>query len=86
MTKKLAFLATAFAILASANPVAAQQTGKVYRIGFLTSGSVEHFKLRLAAFRQGLQKLGYLGYRTVPPGRYVRGQDPKGRESRRFTR
>ncbi len=41
-------------------PVEAQQPGKVYRIGFLTwGGSLEPFKPRLTAFRQGLQELGY---------------------------
>ena len=44
MTRKLAFLVTAIAIWAAAHPAVAQQSEKVYRIGFLTSGSVEPFK------------------------------------------
>ena len=40
-------------------PAAAQQTETVYRIGFLTTGSVGGFTARLAAFRQGLRELGY---------------------------
>ncbi len=75
MTRKLAFLVTAFAILASTNPAEAQQAGKIYRIGFLTSGSAPPFKSRLAAFRQGLQELGYLeGKNLLIEERYAAGR------------
>ena len=47
-------------------PVEAQQPGKVYRIGFLTwGGSLEPFKPRLTAFRQGLQVLGYVKGKNI---------------------
>ncbi len=37
----------------------AQQATNVPRIGYLTGGSVDVDKSRLAAFQQGLQELGY---------------------------
>jgi putative ABC transport system substrate-binding protein len=54
----------------------AQQAGKVYRVGFLTTGSpVRTFKLRMAAFRQGLKKLGYVeGKNVVIEERYAKGR------------
>jgi putative ABC transport system substrate-binding protein len=70
-------IVTAFALaLLVAPPVAqAQQAEKVYRIGFLTSGSVDAFKGRLAAFRQGLQELGYVeGKNIVIEERYANGR------------
>ena len=39
MGKNIAILAITFAVLAFTQPAYAQQTGKVYRIGFLTSGA-----------------------------------------------
>jgi len=46
-------------LLALSFPAEAQQAGKVYRIGFLTMGLPNRtFKLRMAAFRQRLIKLG----------------------------
>ena len=70
-------IVTAFALaLLVAPPVAqAQQAEKVYRIGFLTSGSVDAFKGRLAAFRQGLGELGYVeGKNIVIEERYANGR------------
>ncbi len=75
MTRKLAFLVTAFVILAAAIPATAQQPEKVYRIGFLTNGSAEFFKPRLAAFRDGLRDLGYVeGRNIVIEARYAEGR------------
>jgi len=66
----------ALGLLAGPLPAEAQQTGKVYRIGFLTwGGSVESFKPRLTAFRQALQKLGYVeGKNIVIDERYGEGR------------
>ncbi len=65
----------ALGLLAAPLPADAQQAGKVYRIGFLTRGSVEGFKLRLAAFRQGLRELEYLeGKNIVIEERYAEGR------------
>ncbi len=57
-------------------PAQAQQAGKVYRIGFLTMGSPNRtFKLRMAAFRQGLIKLGYVEGKTIViEERYAKGR------------
>ncbi len=75
MGKKITILAIVFAILAFTHPAYAQQAGTVYRIGFLTSGSVDAFKGRLAAFRQGLQELGYVeGKNIVIDERYANGR------------
>lgn len=67
MTKfrKAAALVLALAVFVSTLPVHAQQAGKVYRIGFLASGSGESYKLRLAAFRDGLRSLGYVEGKNI---------------------
>ena len=65
----------ALGLLAGPLPAEAQKAGKVYRIGFLTRGSVEGFKLRLAAFRQGLQELEYLEVKNIViEERYAEGR------------
>ncbi len=56
----------ALGLLAGPLPAEAQKAGKVYRIGFLTwGGSVESFKPRLTAFRQGLQVLGCVEEKNI---------------------
>jgi len=39
---------------------AAQQAGRIPRIGFLSTVSLSSLSLRLDAFRQGLRDLGYI--------------------------
>ena len=75
MGKKITILAITFAILAFIQPAAAQKAGTVFKIGFLTAVSPgKTFKLRLAAFRQGLRKLGYVeGKNIVIEERYAKG-------------
>ena len=46
-------------------PVEAQQAGKVYRIGYLFTGTSARDKSLLAAFQQGLQELGYLEGKNI---------------------
>jgi len=60
-------------------PAEAQQAGKIHRIGFLTTGSqVKIFELRLAGFRQGLKKLGYVeGKNIVIEERYAKGRSDR---------
>jgi ABC-type uncharacterized transport system substrate-binding protein len=53
----LCFLAPAFA--------QAQQTERVYRIGYLTGGSAAARVPFLAAFKQGMQELGYVEGRNL---------------------
>ena len=53
----------------------AQQTGKIYRVGFLTSGPAHHFKARVSALRKGLRDLGYVvGVNVFMVERYANGQ------------
>jgi putative ABC transport system substrate-binding protein len=54
------FLAGAGAVLLAAPRAAAQSAGKVYRVGYLTAGSVTANPLVLEAFRQGLRDLGWV--------------------------
>ncbi len=71
------FLAGTSAVLLAA-PLAAeaQQTGKIWRIGFLSLNSdAEPYKRWHAAFREGLRKLGYVeGDNVIVEQRYAAGQ------------
>jgi putative tryptophan/tyrosine transport system substrate-binding protein len=71
------FLAGTGAVLLTA-PLAAeaQQTGKIWRIGFLSLNSdAEPYKRWHAAFREGLRKLGYVeGDNIIVEQRYAAGQ------------
>ncbi len=75
MKKIIVVFALACTVLISA-PLADAQKGKVWRVGFLTTGSpVRTFKLFMAAFRQGLKKLGYVeGKNVVIEERYAKGK------------
>jgi putative ABC transport system substrate-binding protein len=71
MTRKIAFLVAALAILASAHPAVAQQTGKMPRIGTLQVGSSARAS---TAFFKGLRDLGYVeGRNIVIERRFARG-------------
>ncbi len=50
----------ALGLLAASLPAEAQQTGKVYRIGFIAGASPAAIPKRVEAFRQGLRELGRL--------------------------
>ena len=59
MNKKgFCFALCALTLVLSA-PVEAQQTEKVYRLGYLSVRTAAHERRRIAAFQQGLQELGY---------------------------
>ena len=61
-----AFLAgTRPALLAAPLAAEAQPAGKIYRVGWLVSGSPISHRLSLAAFKEGLQKLGYTEGRNI---------------------
>ena len=64
MTRKLAFLITAFAILASTTPAPAQQAGKMHRIGYLHPSDIAK-SVASSAFFQGLRDLGYVEGRNI---------------------
>jgi hypothetical protein len=54
----------ALAVLTVPLASAAQPAAKVWRIGYLSQASAEIDKSRVAAFRQGLRELGYVGVKT----------------------
>ncbi len=61
MTTRRAFLGTlAGGLLAAPFTADAQPAGKVYRVGYLTAGSVTANPRVLEAFRQGLRELGWV--------------------------
>ena len=64
MTRTISVLLTALAILIPAHNVAAQQSGKVYRIGYL-QGSPNMDSKNVRAFRRGLRDLGYVEGRNI---------------------
>src|SRR5262245_22200437 len=71
------FLLTSLAgALAAALAVEAQTAGKVYRIGYLSTGSASGTYIRpLEAFRQGLRELGWVeGQNIVIEYRYAEGR------------
>ena len=64
-----------FGLLAVPLAVGAQQTGKVYRIGYLTSSSPTTSPHLLEAFRQGLRERGWVeGQNIVIDYRYAEGR------------
>src|SRR5262245_38578806 len=75
MKAKILVYALPTLILATIHLAEAQQPKKVRRIGFLSSRSPDAEKSRLAAFQQGLQKLGYLeGENILIEQRYAGGK------------
>src|SRR4029453_3884796 len=76
MMDRRRFLLTSLAgALAAPLAAGAQQTGKVPRIGILSSSSLEREQSYLAAFEQGLHDLGYSeGKNLLIDRRYAAGQ------------
>src|SRR5262245_31662111 len=65
-------------ILASIHLAEAQQTKKVFRIGYLAGISPEAQSARIEAFRQGLRELGYVeGKNIVIESRYAEGKSDR---------
>jgi putative ABC transport system substrate-binding protein len=58
MNPKVFWLVTAI-LLASLHRAEAQQPVKIYRLGFLSGGTLSTFKAIIEPFRQGLRDLGY---------------------------
>jgi len=62
-------------LLAAPLAVAAQQTGKIYRIGYLASASATATQHLVDAFRQGLGELGWIeGQNVVIEYRFAEGR------------
>src|SRR5262245_16465096 len=66
-TRRILAAALAFALLAPAFAVRAQPAGKVYRLGYLASGSRSGAAdpRALEAFQQGLRELGWIDGQTI---------------------
>ena len=76
MTSRRAFLGTLAGGLFSASRITeAQQTGKVYRIGYLSPGSATAVSRFTESFRQGLRELGWIeGQNIAIEYRFAEGQ------------
>ena len=75
MNKTLIHLALVALFVALCCPAEAQQVKKVPRIGFLAITSPSDMSSRMASFRQGLRKLGYIEGKTiVVDDRYAEGK------------
>ncbi len=62
--KFLVFVLTAL-FLAAVNPSHAQQTGKVFRIGFLDNSTASGSAVLVDAFRQEMSKLGWIEGKNI---------------------
>jgi len=65
MKKRLALWLLATLFLANVSLADAQQTGKVPRIGFLSTTSASNIANNLEAFRQGLRESGYIEGKNI---------------------
>src|SRR5262245_60123832 len=65
MSKRSLVITLAGLILALGYPAQAQQTGKVFRIGFLDTGTASGMAVLVDAFRQELNKLGWIEGKNV---------------------
>ena len=75
MHKTISLIVVALAFLAVTQSAFSQQSSKIHRVGFLTSGPAHHFKARVSALSKGLQDLGYIAGKNVfMMERYANGQ------------
>ena len=65
MTKKMILLALCSLLLAPCSAVDAQQTGKIFRIGFLDNSTASGIAVLLEAFQQELRKLGWIEGKNI---------------------
>ena len=62
---KLVAVILALVVVAVPLAIEAQQAGKLWRVGYLSSSSAERERSRLAAFQQGLRELGYVEGKSI---------------------
>ena len=65
MKRKITVLALSVMLFALCGSVDAQQTGKVFRIGFLDASTASGMAVLLDAFRQELSKLGWIEGKNI---------------------
>ena len=65
MMKFILYRLLAIAILISATAADAQQTGKIFRIGFLDEALLPGCAVLVKAFRQELSKLGWIEGKNI---------------------
>jgi putative ABC transport system substrate-binding protein len=65
MAKKIILLALCSLLLAPCSSVNAQQTGKIFRIGFLDNSTASSMAVLLEAFRQELRKLEWIEGKNI---------------------
>ncbi|HEY7554152.1 MAG TPA: ABC transporter substrate binding protein [Candidatus Binatia bacterium] len=78
MTRKIATLLAAAAVLATANLAQAQQPGKVPRIGYVAASGPEGGSAHRNVFKQGLRDLGDVEGKTIlVESRYLEGMSDR---------
>jgi len=65
MKKRITLWLLATLFLANVSLADAQQTGKIFRIGFLDSSTAPGIAVRLDVFRQELSKLGWVEGKSI---------------------
>src|SRR5215468_12223773 len=65
MNRKIIVLTLFAFLVALSSPVYAQQTGKIFHIGFLDSSNASGSAVLIDAFRQELSKLGWIEGKTI---------------------
>jgi ABC-type uncharacterized transport system substrate-binding protein len=65
MSKRVFCFALAAVLLALSFPAEAQQTGKIFRIGFLDASNASGMAVLVEAFRQELNKLGWIEGKNI---------------------
>ena len=75
--RRRTFVVSVASLLALPAPAITHETGKIWRIGYLSlvSERLEQYRRWIGAFRDGLRELGYFeGRNTVIEQRYATGQ------------
>src|SRR6266567_1327120 len=65
MNQKITFLTLYAVLFALCSPASAQQTGKIFRIGFLDGSTASGSAVLVEAFRQELSKLGWMEGKNI---------------------
>src|SRR6266446_5360855 len=63
--RRIGLVILAVSLIVAPRAVEAQDAGKVYRIGYLSSSSAERERARVAAFQRGLRESGYLEGKNI---------------------